>query len=38
MRNIVVKKEIVNILWSNWIVQAELGENLGEDFSDLKTC
>ncbi len=38
MRNVVVEQKIVDILWSNWIVQAELCENLCEDVCDLKTC
>lgn len=37
MRNVVVEQKIVNILWSNWIVQAELCENLCQNVGDLKT-
>ena len=38
MRNVVVEQKIVNILWSNWIVQAELCKNLCQNVGDLKTC
>ncbi len=38
MRNVVVEQKIVNILRSNWIVQAELFENLCKNVGNLKTC
>lgn len=38
MCDVVVQEEIIHILLSNWVVQAELGEYVSQYVGDFESC